>query len=82
MNELELLQAITDKRSELEKNRAANVSSSLLKLQEEEIKELEYIFASGDQKRLEMRFFMDQCDKNKEVPEGFNPDFDYDYDEL
>ena len=66
MNELELLQQITDKRSELEKNRAANASSSLLKLQEEEIKELEYIFASGDQKRLEMRFFMDQCDKGKE----------------
>ncbi|HEY95447.1 MAG TPA: hypothetical protein G4O15_10985 [Dehalococcoidia bacterium] len=66
MNELELLQQITDKRSELEKNRAANVSSSLLKLQEEEIRELEYIFASSDQKRLEMRFFMDQCDKGKE----------------
>ena len=66
MNELELLQQITDKRSELERNRSANVSSSLLKLQEEEIRELEYIFASGDQKRLEMRFFMDQCDKGKE----------------
>ncbi len=71
MNELELLQQITDKRSELERNRGANVSSSLLKLQEEEIRELEYIFASGDQKRLEMRFFMDQCDKTKEdnIPE-------------
>ncbi len=66
MNELELLQQITDKRSELERNRSAKVSSSLLKLQEEEIRELEYIFASGDQKRLEMRFFMDQCDKGKE----------------
>ena len=66
MNELELLQQITDKRSELERNRAANVSNSLLKLQEEEIRELEYIFASGDQKRLEMRIFMDQCDKGKE----------------
>ena len=66
MNELELLQQITDKRSELERNRSANVSNSLLKLQEEEIRELEYIFASGDQKRLEMRFFMDQCDKGKE----------------
>ena len=66
MNELELLQQITDKRSELERNRAANVSSSLVKLQEEEIRELEYIFANGDQKRLEMRFFMDQCDKGKE----------------
>ena len=39
MNELELLQQITDKRSELERNRAANVSNSLLKLQEEEIRE-------------------------------------------
>ncbi len=66
MNELELLQQITDKRSELERNRAANVSSSLVKLQEEEIRELEYIFANGDQKRLEMRFFMDQCDKGKD----------------
>jgi hypothetical protein len=66
MNELELLQQITDKRSELERNRAANVSSSLLKLQEEEIHEMEYIFATSDQKRLEMRFFMDQCDKGKD----------------
>lgn len=76
MNELELLQAITDKRSELERNRAANVSSSLIKLQEEEIKELEYIFATGDQKRLEMRFFLDQCDKSKEIPEEFGSDYD------
>ena len=66
MNELELLQQLTDKRSELEKNRAAGVSNSLIKLQEEEIKELEYIFATGDQNRLAGRVFLDQCGKGKE----------------
>jgi hypothetical protein len=75
MNELELLQKISDMRTEIEKNRAANVSTSLLKLQEEELKELEYIFATGDQKRLEVRFFLDQCDKSKEEPEEFFEDY-------
>jgi len=75
MNELELLQKISDMRTEIEKNRAANVSTSLLKLQEEELKELEYIFATGDQKRLEVRFFLDQCDKGKEEPEEFFEDY-------
>lgn len=70
MDELKLLQQITDKRSELDRNKSAHVSNSLIKLLEEEIRELEYIFASDDQERLKMRFFMDQCDKNKEVPEG------------
>ena len=71
MNELELLQQITDKRSELERNRSAGVSNSLIKLQEEEIKELEYIFATGDQNRLQGRVFLDQCGKGKdeEIPE-------------
>ena len=75
MNELELLQKISDMRTEIEKKRAANVSTSLLKLQEEELKELEYIFATGDQKRLEVRFFLDQCDKGKEEPEEFFEDY-------
>jgi len=75
MNELELLQKISDMRTEIEKNRAANVSTSLIKLQEEELKELEYIFATGDQKRLEVRFFLDQCDKSKEEPEEFFEDY-------
>lgn len=66
MNELELLQQLSDKRRELEMNRDASVSNSLLKLQEEEIKELEFIFATDDQHRLEMRFFLDQCSDAKE----------------
>ena len=61
MNEAELIEEINNKRNELEENRAANVSSSLLKVQEEEIRELEMIFATGDSKRLELRAFLDQC---------------------
>ncbi len=75
MNELEMLQKISDLRTEIEKNRAARVSTSLLKLQEEELKELEYIFATNDEKRLEIRFFLDQCDKGKEEPEEFFEDY-------
>jgi hypothetical protein len=61
MNEVELIELINKKRIELEENRSANVSSSLLRVQEEEIRELETIFAEGDTKRLEMRIFLDQC---------------------
>ena len=76
MNELELLQQISDKRNEIEKNRSARVSNSLLKLQEEELKELEYIWATGDQNRMAMRFFLDQCDNGKEDAEGFPDEYD------
>ena len=69
MNESELIELIIAKRAELEENRAINVSSSLLKVQEEEIDELEDIFATGDIKRLELRIFLDQCaEKVDEYP--------------
>ena len=67
MREAELLELLITKRNELEENRASHVSSSLLKLQEEEIRELEYIYATGDDKRLELRLFLDTCDKDKEA---------------
>jgi hypothetical protein len=79
MNELELLQQISDKRSELERNKATGVSSSLIKLQEEEIKELEYIFATGDQNRLAGRIFLDQCGKGKEEFPDDVDDYDDEY---
>ena len=61
MTEVELIELINRKRGELEENRTASVSNSLLRVQEEEINELEMIFATGDTKRLEMRIFLDQC---------------------
>ena len=68
MTEAELIELIIAKRNELEENRSANVSSSLLRVQEEEIKELESIFASGDTKRLELRVFLDQCGEKTDKP--------------
>lgn len=61
ITEAELIELIITKRNELEENRSIKVSSSLLKVQEEDIKELESIFAIGDTKRLERRLFLDQC---------------------
>ena len=66
MTEAELIQMIINKRNELEENRTAKVSSSLIRLQEEEIKELEDIFATGDTKRMELRIFLDQCGDEEE----------------
>ena len=66
MNEAELLSEIVTKKNELEANRAAGVSRSLLRVQEEEIRELQEIFATNDDKRLAMRLFLDTCDKDKE----------------
>ena len=66
MTEAELIQMIITKRNELEDYRVANVSNSLLRLQEEEIKELEHIYATNDTKRLEMRLFLDQCGDEEE----------------
>lgn len=73
MTEAELIELIINKRNELEENRLAKVSSSLLRVQEEEIEELESIFATGDAKRLEMRIFLDQCAEKFDIPteEGF-----------
>ena len=68
MLEAELIQLIISKRKELEANRLFKVSSSLLKVQEEVINELEYIYATGDAKRLDRRRFIDQCEeRQKEV---------------
>lgn len=68
MTEAELIELIVKKRNELEDNRVIKVSSSLMKLQEAEIKELELIYANGEANRLELRPFLDQCaekyDKN------------------
>ncbi|MFC1900057.1 hypothetical protein ACFLYN_00530 [Chloroflexota bacterium] len=69
MNESELIELIISKRNELEENKKISVSSSLLKVQEEDISELEEIFATGDIKRLELRIFLDQCaEKVDELP--------------
>lgn len=67
MNEVELIQSINRKRTELEKNRSANVSSSLLRALEEELNELEDIFATGDAERMEKRVFLDQCEEKKDI---------------
>jgi hypothetical protein len=67
MIEAELIQLIITKRKQLEANRLFKVSRSLLRVQEEEIRELEYVFASGDAKRLERRRFIDQCEEQPET---------------
>ncbi len=66
MNEAELIQLIIAKRKELEANRLFKVSRSLLRVQEGFIKELEYIYATGDARRLERRLFIDQCEEQPE----------------
>lgn len=68
MTESELIELIISKRNELEENRKSNVSSSLLRVQEEELSELEEIFATGDIKRLELRIFLDQCAEKVDEP--------------
>jgi hypothetical protein len=68
MREAELIELLIKKRQELEENRAANVSSSLLKVQEEEIEELESIYVSGDKERLEKRIFFNQCAEKFDIP--------------
>jgi hypothetical protein len=67
MIEAELIQLIIAKRKELGSNRLFKVSRSLLRVQEEEIKELEYIYATGDARRLERRRFIDQCEEQGET---------------
>lgn len=68
MTEAELIELIIRVRNELEENRSANVSRSLLRVQEEELRELESIYASGDTKRLEIRAFLDQCSEKYNIP--------------
>ncbi len=68
MTEAELIELINKKRIELEENRSASVSSSLLRVQEDEIKELESIFASGEAERLDRRILFDQCAEKFDIP--------------
>ena len=67
MIESELIQIIISKRKVLDANRLYGVSRSLIKVQENEIKELEYIYATGDARRLEKRRFIDQCEEQSEM---------------
>ena len=62
MTELELIELINKRRLELEENRSANVSNSLLRVLEEDLRELEIIFATGDVERMKERSFLDECD--------------------
>jgi hypothetical protein len=66
MLESELIQLIITRRKELQANRLIKVSPSLLRVQEEVIDELEYIYATGDAKRLDRRRFIDQCEEKHE----------------
>lgn len=61
MTEVELIQLINKMRNELEYNRSSKVSHSLLKVQEEDLEELEEIFATNDAARMAKRVFVDQC---------------------
>lgn len=61
MTEAELIQLITKRRNEIEYNRSSKVSNSLLRVQEEELEELEEIFATNDAVRMAKRVFIDQC---------------------
>jgi hypothetical protein len=68
MTEAELIELINRKRTELDENRSANVSKSLLRVQEEEISELEFIFATGEAERLDRRILFDQCAEKFDMP--------------
>ncbi len=67
MTDAELIQLIIAKRKELEANRLFKVSRSLMRVQEAFIKELEYIYATGDAKRLDRRRFIDQCEEQPKI---------------
>lgn len=70
MTEVELIQLINKKRNELEYNRSSKVSGSLLRVQEEELEELEEIFATNDSVRMAKRVFVDQCQENVDETAG------------
>lgn len=62
MTEAELIEKINKKRNELEEHRSGSVSSSLLRVLEEEIKDLETALASGDTEGAdEQQVFLDEC---------------------
>jgi hypothetical protein len=68
INDAEILELINRAYQELERSRAANASTSLIKVLEEDIKELELIFATNDAERMEKRAFLDQCAEKFDNP--------------
>ena len=68
INDAEILELINRAYRELERSRAANASTSLIKVLEEDIKELELIFATSDAERMEKRAFLDQCAEKFDAP--------------
>lgn len=69
MEEAELIEMIIKKRNELEENRAIKVSRSLIRVQEEEIKDLENVYAAGEAARQALRPFLDLCAEKYDVGE-------------
>ena len=68
INDAEILELLNKAYRELERSRAANASTSLIKVLEEDIKELELIFATSDAERMEKRAFLDQCAEKFDSP--------------
>lgn len=68
MDDVKILELISRAYQELERSRAANASNSLIKVLEEDIKELELIFATSDAERMEKRAFLDQCAEKFDGP--------------
>lgn len=68
IDDAEILELINKGYQELERSRAANASTSLIKVLEEDIKELELIFATSDAERMEKRAFLDQCAEKFDSP--------------
>jgi len=68
INDAEILELLNKAYRELERSRVANASTSLIKVLEEDIKELELIFATSDAERMEKRAFLDQCAEKFDAP--------------
>lgn len=68
INDAEILELINKAYRELERSKAAHASSSLIRVLEEDIKELELIFATSDAERMEKRAFLDQCAEKFDSP--------------
>ena len=68
INDAEILELINIAYQELERSRAVNASTSLIRVLEDDIKELELIFATSDAERMEKRAFLDQCAEKFDTP--------------
>ena len=68
INDAEILELINRAYQELERSRAVNASTSLIRVLEDDIKELELIFATSDAERMEKRAFLDQCAEKFDTP--------------